>query len=275
MDTPQTLKKKLFNFMKNDWVFPSDIDGDTLVDEVKDALASTDGVLRDRLAGPSFDKLISQGKVSDEKCRSLYYEIISDKCLLRGLGKEYDDSVFGRAFYGYAAMTLVEYNETVNKRLFGDNDVRDFLSALLKCLSEEKDLRAFDKEKGWAHVVAHTADVLGLIAQNSAIGHDGLLDILYAIKDKICIDHHCYVDGEQFRLATAMAEVLKREIVTEKEFSEWIGSFLEASKTDDPAKIAWSLSNRAEFVMSVQYQLKERPNLRPHTLNALEKLWFN
>lgn len=111
------LKNRLIAYKKDDWKFPENIDADILADEIKEAFADTDGILRDRLALDGFDKLITSGKVSDEKCQNIFNELVSNKYLLNGLGKECDDSVFGRAFCGYGILTLLEYSSIIGEHM--------------------------------------------------------------------------------------------------------------------------------------------------------------
>jgi len=264
------LKKRLIELMKNDWSFPDDMNGDAFADELKDALTSTDSTLRDRLAYIAFYKLVSGGKVSDEKCRTLYFELIGDKYLQLGLGLEHDDSVFGRAFLVYAAEEFISYNRAVDRRLFTDEEVCNFLDIVLKVFIRERDLRGWDVEKGWAHAVAHTGDVLGGIALDPAIGRDGLMAILNAIRDKVCIDHFRWTAGEEGRLAYAVQSVLSREEISESEFAQWIASFAEI-KADDPIRTRCLRLNRNEFFWHMYRTLKDSsPALHKYVWDACE-----
>lgn len=272
MSETSSLKKRLIEIMKNEWVFPDNIDAHALIDELKDALSSTDSDLRDRLALTGFCNLISSEKVSDAKLRSLHFELISDNYLLNGLGKERDDSVFGRGFLIYGAYEPMEYSRKANKMLFNDGEVKNFLDIALKCFKEEKDLRGWDEEKGWAHTAAHTCDVLGGLAEDNAIGHDELIAILYAIKDKVCIDYHSFGD-EHGRFAEAIIQVLKRELISENEFSEWVTSFLKCERPDDSQKARRLMINISEFFWAMRWRFKKNyPNLYPYVLKTLVEL---
>lgn len=273
MDKTQPLKKRLIEIMKNNWLFPDDIDASALADEIKEALASTDSMLRDRLASTGFYHLVKSGRLSDEKCRSLLFDIISEKYMLKNLGMEYDDSVFGRGFYAYAAEEFISYNRAVNGRLLSDDEVRKVFAVMLKCFKEEKDLRDLDDVKGWAHTAAHIGDVLGSFAEDGAIGHDELVETLYAIKEKICVDYHCYRSDEWGRLADVVIKILERGVVNEKEFFDWTASFMKYGKTGNILTDGRLLHNRYHFFLNLNRMLeKNYPNLRPCVWEAIIEL---
>ena len=266
------LKNQLIEYMKNDWQFPADIDAEALADEMKEALASTDGILRDRLALDGFGKLISSGRVSDEKCRAIFDELVSDKYLLNGLGKECDDSVFGRAFSGYGIFDLFEYSEGKDDKIFTKDDIFQAFQAVLKCFNEEKDLRGFVDGKGWAHSIAHNADCLAGFAGDDKLGHSELMAILLAVKERICQGHSSII-GEHMRLREPVLSVLDRGVINEQEFADWIADICTYEKTGNAEEDVCKIMGRCEFMITLRGKIKEKhPNLFPYVFDAVIKL---
>jgi len=266
------LKQKLIEFVKNDYIFPNDMDANVFVDEVKEALKSTDGNLRDRLALNVICKLIEDGKLSDDKCCQLLQELISDKYLLCGLGEECDDSVFGRSFSTYPISAILAYNRQVERRILTDEDIKNVFTAAIKYVQEEKDLRGFVDDKGWADSIGHGADFLASLAEDPALSNKELNIMLDAIKDKICINHACH-GATVFRLSAAVSEILKRELISEKEFSDWVASFLKYENSGDYMKDMRLAYNRSEFFVGLSGRLKEQsPDFYPYASNAFFEL---
>ena len=266
------LKNQLITYMKDDWNFPEDINADILADEMKEAVANPDGILRDRLSCSGFEKLILSGKVSDEKCRSIFNELISDKYLLNGLGKECDDSVFGRAFSGYGILTLLEYSEGRDNKIFTKGDTLRAFQAVIKCFSEEKDLRRFVDGKGWSHSVAHNADCLAGFASDNNLGYDEHMAILSAIKERVCQGHSSII-GEYTRLIEPVSSVIERGIISEQEFADWIASICVYTKTGNIDEDTCKIMGRCEFMITLHYGIKEKqPQLAGYVFDAIVKL---
>jgi len=268
------LKKKLIEYFKNDWGFPENIDGDSFVDELIEALSSLDGNLRDRLAFPAFTRIVKSGKVSDEKCRSLYHELITEKYLLKGLGKERDDSVLGRSSFVYAAWSFLEYDKTIDNRIFGSGELKNFFDILLKLVREEKDFRGWDETGGWASVIANTAGILETIVSESSTTHAELLTLMVTIKDKICIDYYRFINGEDHALINTVISILNRNLITEAEFSSWVDSFLVLKPSGKSLSETRLSLNMFEFFFVMRHRFGEsNKNLRPYVIDAIVKLF--
>ena len=251
MKKEQDLKNRLNEIMEQDWKFPKDINADSFVDELLDALASTDSDLREAALTACYYVIEEHGLLSDAKCRSLLTELISERRLLNGLGKAEDDSVFARAFYVYAVGNLIDYTKKVNKRIFTNEEICEAFEVVLKCFNDEVDLRDYVQGKGWAHAVAHYGDNLGVFAEDDALEHRHLMDILTAIRSKICINNHQYRGGEDRRLAAVIIKVLERGLISEKEFSGWLAGFL-----DFDHELNALHYNIANFLWSIRFILK-------------------
>ena len=262
-----SLKKRLVAYMKEDWRFPANIEADGLADEMKEAIGNPDGVLRDRLVLSGFCRLIASGRISDKKCRMLFDELVSDKYLLNGLGTECDDSVFGRAFSGYVIVELLNYNEEKKGEVFAKEDTLHAFWAVLKCFSDEKDLRGFVDGKGWAHSIAHNADCLAAFAGDGALEHDELMAILKAIKIRV---HQCQgeIISEYGRILEPVLSVLGRKIISEQNFLDWLTDTCFYERTGNPDEDARNIMARLEFAINLRSKLRENyPNLISYVLD--------
>ena len=266
------LKNRLISYMKEDWQFPSDIDTDILADEMKSALANKDGILRDRLVLVGFDKLILSGSVSDKKCRDIFDDLVCDKFLLNGLGKECDDSVFGRAFSGYGILTLLEYNDNKVKKIFTNEDVLTAFQAILKCFIYEKDLRGFVDGKGWAHSIAHNADCLATLTSYDILGYNELTAVLYAVKERVYQGHSAII-SDYDRLSQPVLNVIERGIITEQELIDWITDISTYKITGCQDEDVRNIMSRCEFLIFLRFKINDKhPYLNNHVSSKIIEL---
>lgn len=119
----------------------------------------------------------------------------------------------------------------------------------------EKDVRGYVKDKGWAHSTAHTADVLDELAQCESIEYKDLLDVLEAIKTKVCINNYCYVNQEDERMAVAIISIINRNLLHNKEITNWIKSFEDIKKANHYPEDHNLLINIKNFLRSIYFRL--------------------
>ena len=91
--------------------------------------------------------------------------------LMRGLGDRNSDTVFLRAFSVLMLAEIVHYDNA--HHVLDDVEVRQMLELGIVYLDAELDQRGWVHGEGWAHSVAHTADLLFVLAQSRSLGRDG------------------------------------------------------------------------------------------------------
>ena len=65
-----------------------------------------------------------------------------------------------------------------------------------------------------AHALAHTADLILVLARNRYINETDLGNMLWVISVKIIHStHHVYIHGEDEMLASAVLEILRRDLI--------------------------------------------------------------
>src|SRR5579885_1657066 len=147
---------------------PADHDMHALTDELLSYLGSPDAHLRDGVAYPLLAQWVSEGRYSRDDLRAMATRLTTN--LQAGLGEDGTESVFLRAF---SVLMLAELIHQENKRTifeFAESDVRAILEAALAYLPAERDLRGYVPGSGWAHAVAHAADVLWVLASSRYLG---------------------------------------------------------------------------------------------------------
>jgi hypothetical protein len=160
-----------------------------------------------------------------------------------GIGETESDTIFLRSF---SALFLAEiiHNDNKDPQL-GKNQIQEILEKGLAYLSAEKDPRGYVQSKGWAHALAHTADLMRVLSKNE---HTGLVEhkqILSGIAEKlIATSDWVYVHGEDDRLSAAVLSILRRDMLPINSIKEWGKAF-----TGSKWKGAWNGegSSRAFF----------------------------
>jgi len=142
-----------------------------------------------------------------------------------GIGETRTDSVFLRAFSVLTLALIVYYD---NKKSFLKSDeVEVILDKGLQYLAAEKDLRGYVPVKGWAHALAHTADLLLVLAENKNIGAVDHNRILAEIARKLIgTTNWVYVHGEDDRLSAAVLAIFQRALLDPHTIKEWLDSLI-------------------------------------------------
>ncbi len=191
----------------------------TLTTELLTKLGSTDPVWRDELAYPILEQWIHRGYYSTDDLRELAADMLAN--LRAGLGEAGADSVFLRSFSALVLMEIVGCDNEMH--VLSAADVHTYLDAALAYLAGERDLRGYVPEKGWAHAVAHTADLLGALARSRYLAAPDLERILDGIAAKLRERvAHVYLHAEDERLAYAVMWALRRELLDMSFLRRWL-----------------------------------------------------
>ena len=210
-----------------------------LTEELLGYLGSTEPELRDTIGYETFATWLGEGLYSPDELRA--YSLRLQLNLQEGLGEPESDSLFLRAF---SVLCLAEIIESDNQRPFLDADeVRNILSKGLAYLEAEADPRGYVPGKGWGHALAHTADLLFVLARSPHLHADDLARILNGIAERLVTSTHwLYVHGEDDRLARAVMTVFERDLLDAKTLQAWLAAL--TSPLEQGWKEAWTEEGR-------------------------------
>jgi hypothetical protein len=105
-------------------------------------------------------------------------------------------------------------------------ELTTLLDAAVAYLAAERDLRAYDAQKGWIHATAHTADLLKFLARNPRLPRADAARVLPAIGAKLRNAGEVFAWGEDERLASAALAVVRRKDFDPAWLSAWQESLL-------------------------------------------------
>ena len=264
---------------KNEYKIP---DGNSLEDLTKTLfgyLGSTDPELRDDIAYIVYANWLKQEMYTKDEILAHIEILIAN--LEKGIGETESDSVFLRTF---SVLLLAEIVHNDNKKsLFEKEQIQAILEKGLWYLDAEKDPRGYIPIKGWAHSLAHTADLMMVLGRNRHLGEDELRRILKSIANKIMqSNNYVYIHREDERLANAIIEVLQRGLLDIDFVEKWANDFLQADKFTYNGNFQEEISrlyqNTRNLLRSVHIHMSDRDKF-PHKeklqmllLNTLQSL---
>ena len=206
---------------ENDCNIPKGYTVKSLTPELLSFLGSTDPELRDDLAYTILVEWVERDLYTPDDLRQMIAGLSAN--LEIGIGEIGTDSVFLRAFSILALALIVYYD---NKKSFlNPEEIEAILDQGLQYLAAEKDPRGYVSVKGWAHALAHTADLLLVLAENKNTSATEHIRILYETAQKLTNSTKwVYVHGEDDRLSAAVLTVFQRGLLDPPVVEEWLDS---------------------------------------------------
>ncbi len=248
---------------QNSYEIPAGHTLSELTQEVFSYLGSTDPELRDDIGYTVFANWLKQERYSIEELRGYVKELLAN--LHIGMGEIESDSVFLRTF---SILFLAEIVHNDNKKSFLNKaDTTLILEQSLWYITAEKDPRGFIPIKGWAHALAHTADLILVLAKNKNLEETDLWKILNTISEKIIHStNYIYIHGEDERLAAAVTETLRRNLIPIEKVDAWAKSFVnqdwKGAYTDEEKNSAFQ--NTRNLLRSIYLGLKINKEQMPN-----------
>lgn len=225
---------------------------DDLTQELFEMLGDPDPDLRDSLAYTVLATWISEG-VYDDLLTGLADGAAAG--LRFRLGAEGDDSVFRRSFSALVLSEAVSRDNVAGAA--GRDQVLKWGDLATGWYTRERDLRGFVPGKGWAHTVAHGADLLAQLARSAYFGLAELTVLLDVVGDRLLMPtEHRFAHGEDDRLAHAVMTILHRNVVPQTVLDPWVARL--AAPLRDRGSGEWPTpwaGNTAAFLKALHLQL--------------------
>jgi hypothetical protein len=262
--------------MQNQYSLP---DGHTLVEltnELFSYLGNTDPELRDNIGYIVYANWLRMGLYSYDVILEHVSKLTNN--LVNGIGERDTDSVFIRSF---SVLFLAEIIHNDNKApQFKKVMISELVEKALWYLEHEKDPRGYIRDKGWAHALAHTADLLTVLAKNELSDGTQHLQMLNGITEKLgSASDWVSVHGEDDRLSAAVLAIFTRGSLETDAIRDWLFSFTENWKgawMDEKRTTAFF--NIRNFIRSLylklitEEELKHRKELERIILETTQRL---
>lgn len=196
---------------------PADRPLTELTAELVDMLGSLDPRLRDSLAYEVLAGWIGEG-VYDDLLVSLGDSV--SRGLSVGLGARDGETVFRRSFSALVVACCVERDNRAH--VVPVDVVMRWAERSLAWFARERDDRGWVDGAGWAHSVAHGADLIGAIAASRHLDEAHLGVVLDVVAERLAATSAYLHAGEDDRLALAVLTVVQRELVPIERLEHWL-----------------------------------------------------
>jgi hypothetical protein len=202
---------------------PAGADVQALALELARTAGDTDPELRDELGFEICARWVRRpGILADEDVRALLRLHLEN--MHKGLGEAESDGVFLRSF---SALHLAQIAaRDVRQAFLTEAERKQLVQAACRVLREERDRRGWVEGKGWAHPIAHTADLLAQLARAQALGADEQRAMLGALDAGLAGTN---AFGENERLASVLAALVSRSDFVQPDFERWLGESSKAA----------------------------------------------
>ncbi|WP_339145989.1 MULTISPECIES: DUF2785 domain-containing protein [unclassified Sutcliffiella] len=156
---------------------------DRLLESMMSHIGSADPVLRDHLISSNFAKLIGDRIIPQREMASLLDRCLNQDHLFFKIGEINTDSVFTRSFSSLVVALILNVDRKTS--FIDNNKIQEITEKIITYLHEEKDTRGYVEEKGWAHSIAHGADMLAALVKHHHFHMESLPKVLKAIQ--VCL----------------------------------------------------------------------------------------
>lgn len=245
--------------IKNEYEIPTGHTIQDLTNELFTYLGSTDPELRDEIGYSVFANWLKMRMYSQNLILEHTWELI--KNLENGIGERGTNSVFKRSF---SVLFLAEIIHNDNKAPgLNKKTIDTLVKKALWYLENEKDPRGYIQTNGWAHAIAHTADLFFALAKNEHTDRTQHLQMLNGITGKLkSVSDWIFVNGEDDRLSAAVIAIFQRSLLKTDTIFEWLSSLRENWKgawTDEKKSVAFF--NIRNFTRSLYIHLTTKEEL--------------
>lgn len=239
--------------------------------EMMECIGSIDSELRDDLIYETMDKWLMEEKFSDNEAEEILKISIDDMHMFFGIGDVDKDSVFTRTFSVLITASVLALNS--RKKFINEKLLYEVKDKVIEYMNSEKDLRGYVYGKGWAHSAAHTADALAELALCDAFNGAVLMEILRAIKEKVCVGNYVYIDEEGERMARAAVNCIRSEELHKEELSSWFQGFVNIKTSENLLIRKHIRVNIKGFLRSLYFEMLPDKDLENITSKLLKTIY--
>ena len=206
---------------ENNFEIPAGHSAQTLREELCTTIGSTDPELRDTIGLEAFYNWLRKGLYGVDDIRWFMVRLLAN--LQQGIGEKDDDSVFLRSFSALWLSNIVQDDNETHR--LGKEDIDGILNAALAYFPAEMDLRGVVPVKGYAHAIAHAADLLGALGHSHHTGTRDHIRILECVASKLrTVTEWIFIYNEDSRIARATLGILTRGTLTLDQVKDWLTS---------------------------------------------------
>lgn len=264
-----TLKTRLQQLAAAEFADPPAAELPDLIAAMTTYIGAVDAELRDKLIYPAFATWIEAGLLDESQLLHLFELASDDEHLFYRLGEPESHSVYTRTF-SLLLFPLILGRHREKPFLMPDQ-IHAVKERVFIYLEREKDRRGYVPGNGWAHAVAHAADVLDDLALCTELGAGDLREILRLAAATLTEPRFVYTHDEPERMSIAVFAVLSRQVLSEAEVKGWLEGVAAApDQYEVMLERFYCRMNLKQFITSLYFRLS-----RPANLERITPEWRN
>lgn len=255
----KTQLKDLLKQIKTDqFKIKEDYDVDEILLSMVEHLGDTDPELRDLLIYPTFFNWVIKDHILMNSYKQIFDILLEEKHLLYRIEERNSDSVFKRTFTSlFFAVLIYKHRE---KNYLNKKELDTLIEQVIEYTEKEKDYRGYVESKGWAHSVAHVADLIDELALCEETEEEQYKKLLNSVKKMIRINDYVFIDGEDERTTVAASNIIKKSYLDENYICEWIKSFSDYEKINKHPEDFHIKINIKNFLKSLYFSFLKEEN---------------
>ena len=255
-----------------------ELHGEELFEYMLANLGSTDGELRDELIYRLMIKLLTEQHLKTNQLTQAFEELITDRYLFKSIGKKDSDDVFIRSFSTLWLTGLFWFDQEYP---FMESERRiEAMEKSATYLLKEQDTRGFVEGKGWAHSIAHGADLAAMIAGHPLV-EKRLIPIILEGVASCFWKGGVYTDDEDERLVAIFLSLVKKDY-PEDVLIEWLEQVFDkldrkVNELGYSSSFFYARTNILQFMKTLYFALKKSkryPKLQSTSSFFIQK-WQN
>ncbi|WP_158077156.1 DUF2785 domain-containing protein [Caenibacillus caldisaponilyticus] len=213
------LKKQLIELkaMAKEQIF--NLDMDDLIHKMLVNIGTVDPELRDALIYATFIRLIDDDFLTGRQLQAVMETCLDHNHLFYRIGETNSDSVFTRSFSSLIIAAVLEKDKKGS--LLPAPLVAKATASGHSYLRQERDTRGYVEGKGWAHSIAHGADLLVAAINHPHYRPEQSKAFLDTVRHCLFKDAAVYTDDEDERLIFVIESLIDKGL-EETEFVDWI-----------------------------------------------------
>ena len=192
--------------------------GDTLFATMLQHIGATDATIRDATNYRLFIELLNEQLIPRATLIEFTQQLVTNDFLYKGIYNGESDDVFTRSFAALWLTGIFHVDEQLH--FLQPEQAQLLMEQCVSYLAKERDVRGFVEGKGWAHSVAHGADLAVAILSHSHAKMQYAPLVLQAVKS-VFWKGTVFTDDEDERLVKIL-EVLIRNEFPEDVLVEWV-----------------------------------------------------
>ena len=251
---------------------------DKLLERMLAAIGSTDGDLRDRLIYAALVRWVDHGMMSPAQMEQLLAVSVDERHLFYRIGEEEEgDAIFTRTFSALAACLVLDKDR--ERPALPAELIGTAIACAPQYLCREQDIRGYVPDKGWAHGIAHGADLAAAAIRHPYYTTVRQADFLLALEACLLDKSGVYRDDEEERLL-GMIDALLEQGLEEVALQEWVQRIdgLLRAKAEEGRTLAYhhALTRTRHFMQAMYFRLifLDRGLGVRHTLEDVLRGWY-